>query len=642
MGFSLLSSVIVTPGLPAAPAWSDGSVTLPEVVPLTQWADFDDVPSPNVTGVAARDTGVVVVADSNSSLVFEVDAAGSKSVLAGTGEPGTPEDGERAAETPIDQPQDVASATSDRTFVSDEAGAIHRIDQGEIETLVPGGELAPAGDELTLAANEDTLFVGSTSGEIHEIDPDSADIDSVTAALPGPVTGLDVGPDGVLYAATGDAVVTVEDGSASRTLYPSSGWELGVPYEEKDTVARDVAVDEQGTVYAVGDSGLVAVPQNGPPVVHPTVTGDTVAHGLGGGLVVSDDTGSAWQLRENVATDPIRLAAPGRLEVNDNGHGAGTVLSIREDTSLASVTAMTVTETGALSPLGSRGTVEFTGSDGGSLLWDERDAVSVPDGDEVPSIVAGRDSYRYVLNDGTLYRIDQHGTPRSLAIGMTFSALEEGAGPPRLLHLAGNGDDTYFASQREVYTLSEDGMLMPFTTHALAGPDERIIALATGPDSDMVYATVDTGSAYIVVRVAASGRPSTMFDTDDVPGTFTPTGLAVGPREILYVTDSGSGRVLRHAGSGSPEVIAGGGSDAASYPSPGLETELVAPTAPAVDSAGTLVFVDDGAALAVTAAHDAPTSGGYPLGGMSVALAITLGVAAAVLIGLRRAISSAE
>lgn len=634
LGLSLLSSVIVAPSLVAAPAWSDGSPAVPTVVPLAGWAAFDDVQLGAVSSVDVRDTGVGVIADSDSYRVFEVDAAGDMRVLAGTGEGGEPEDGETATEASITAPQEAVSATSSRTFISGLSGAIHLVEQGEIETLIPDGELADDGADLTLAADEDTLYVGTTSGEIYEIDPQSPDSDTVIADLDMTVSGLDVGPNGDLYAATGFMVVTVEDGVASYPLYPPAPED--VEYEIHDTAALDVAVAPDGTVYAVGGDGLLIIGSSGRSVTaYPTVTGDTVAYGLAGGVVIADDSGNASLAREDESA-PVTLAAPGHVDVTVGDKEPGTVLSMHSDPSLDSVLAMTVTDTGALSPVSPHGTVMLRESESTRLSWDENDVLFTQGEDA--AIVAGRDGYRFVLSDGTLHRIDHMGGSEALAVG---ASLDDGSVPPELLHLAGNEERTYFASRRDVYVL-EGGMLAPFTSSALAGSNEEIVALAAAPDSETVYAAVDTGSAYTVVRVPPSGRASKLFDTGDVEGVFTPTGLVVGHGETLFVTDEGSGRVLRHTGSGSPETIVGGGDTTPTTEAAGLESQLTAPANPTVDNVGTLFFTDGVEILAVPAAHSAPAETGYPVGGMTLALAITLGIATAILYRIHGALPAAD
>lgn len=167
-------------------------------------------------GVAVRDDGVLVVAETAAGRVIAIDADDTVTVVA-----------EGFAE-----PVDVAFDTARRCFVSDEQGVVYRIDDGQpvpvAEGLAAPQGLVVRGDELIVveAGRRRLLAVDLTTGEIRveaenlQLSP----LDTVPRALfshgmpgcPRGFAGLAVAPDGTLYVSGDGAVLRIPETRRSK------------------------------------------------------------------------------------------------------------------------------------------------------------------------------------------------------------------------------------------------------------------------------------------------------------------------------------------------------------------------------------------------------------------------------------------
>ncbi|MDX8141812.1 hypothetical protein SK854_06820 [Lentzea sp. BCCO 10_0061] len=159
-------------------------------------------------GIAVRDDGVLVVAETGAGRIIAIDADDAVTVLA---------DGFR-------EPVDVAFDAGQRCYVSDEQG-VHRVDDGRpvpiAEGLAAPQGLAVRDDELFVveAGRRRVLAIDLTTGAIRTEAEDLAlsPLETVPRALvvhgmpgcPRGFAGLAVGPDGALHVSGDGAVLRV-------------------------------------------------------------------------------------------------------------------------------------------------------------------------------------------------------------------------------------------------------------------------------------------------------------------------------------------------------------------------------------------------------------------------------------------------
>lgn len=633
VGLSLLGLLGIGPA--AAPALAE-VYSAPELTPLID--DEESTPgdeSGSVIGdLDVGDDRTAVIAVPEDHEVYSVGVSGEPEPVAGTGEEGTVDDEGPAVDSPITEPLAVARTDDGGTYIADGDGAVHLVDGNRISTAIPAEDLDGTGEILSLSAGSSALYVGTDTGEVHEVEFSGEDAEiTETYEVGGNVTGLDARLGGEVYVAKGDSVVSVGATIDPEPLIGAENLPNGV-----DLV--DVAVGPDEVVYAASAQGLVVSPPDSEAFVWPSIPGESesVAVDESSGKVIVEVGGTAYTIQPSEESNPIRFSTRGADVTAGEDVASGTLLRTGDELP-APARAIDIASDRSIGVLHSEGVLDIAHDTGNERFSGFRESDGA-DG----SIVVGESSTRYVLTGGRIHKFINGEYQQSLLHGLAES-IASSTGLPELTHMARYNDELLVAGEEYVYTMGADGMLTPFHDGNTPLPG-TVRALAVDHDDNSVYVAVQTTEVARVLQFRSAGDRRTVLDSDDVPGGFDPTGMAVGPSGELYVTDSGSSRILRHdGGSGAPSVIAGDYGDEPAALSadetPALETTLDDPAAPAVDSEGNLVFSANNAVYVLPDAAKAPTTNEpYAMVTMSLLVLAAVGAAAGLLLVIRRRIES--
>jgi outer membrane protein OmpA-like peptidoglycan-associated protein/sugar lactone lactonase YvrE len=344
-------------------------------------ATSSDLNSPY--GVAVDGAGNVYIADTYNQEIEKVTAAGQLSIVAGTGNNGTPTPGP-ATRSDLSNPSGVAVDGAGNVYIAD-------TDNNEIEKVTTAGQLAIiAGTGTSGAATPGPatssdlsspvgLAIDST-GNVYIADTDNNEIEKVTtagqlsviagtgtagAATPGPATSSDLNnPNGVAVDGAGNvyiadtgnneiekvtatgplAIIAGTGTSGAATPGPATSSDLNNPF--------GLAVDGAGNVYivdtfnqeiekvtATGSLAVIAGTGNpGPPTPGPATSSDlgypyAVAIDGAGDLYIADTGNSEIEKVAAATTVPVFTAdSPPTAKVGEHytytftasGHPAAT------------------------------------------------------------------------------------------------------------------------------------------------------------------------------------------------------------------------------------------------------------------------------------------------------------------------------
>ena len=244
--------------------------------PATEAFLFDPI------GVAVDAAGNVYVADRRNHRIRKIDTAGTITTYAGTGEPGSAGDGGSATAASLAYPAGVAVDTAGNVYVADMGnGKVRKIDAvGTITTFAGTGDPRTAGDggpatEASLAYpaglavdSAGNVYVADMgSGRVRRIDAAGTITtiagagDSGTAQDGGPATRARLAyPAGVAAASDGKLYVSEFGGARVRILTPDSsyiGVELGDSGEHYLLeTSEDGFLMSGGVPLSVGDTVL--------------------------------------------------------------------------------------------------------------------------------------------------------------------------------------------------------------------------------------------------------------------------------------------------------------------------------------------------------------------------------------------------
>lgn len=185
----------------------------------------------------------------------------------------------------------------------------------------------------------------------------------------------------------------------------------------------------------------------------------------------------------------------------------------------------------------------------------------------------------------------------------------------------GEGGSTYLAqpdpfnpTTRVLTRISPAGVATRITTPRIAGTDVENLAFVAADKSDNGYfaglvqsiqpcgfvACTSPSDRLVIFRVTPEGAVSTVFIASPVglyavdPAlAFQPTGLAVGPDNVLYLVDGINGTILKVKQNGQYSILAGVPADGrTSIDGPGNRAVFARPTSIAVDPDGNAYVCD--------------------------------------------------
>ena len=474
-----------------------------------------------VYGIAVDSGGNVYVSDTWNDRIRKIDASGTITTVAGTGEEGYLGDGGPALEARLDKPRGIAVDAAGNLFIADsENHRVRRVGMdGMIETIAGTGEAGFSGDggpataaslsePVAVAVSDEGIVViaDSENARIRMIGGDGT-ISTVMGAeeyafgeAPGPGTQVSLGsPRSVAF--TPDADLYVADAYRDRIYrLDSDGWaEVLVGLGIRDLQSPGgVAADAEGNIFVADRSShrVLRVSSDGTVSVF-AGTGIPGSSGDGGPAA-----GARFFSPSDVAVDPA-----GNLYVLERFRNR-----IRK-----------VDRSGIVSTLAGTGEPGF-GGDGGPA----RQAVfQWPQGIAVDSLgqVYVADSRNHRIR-----KIDSTGTISTIA----------GTGVP------GAGGDGGPADLAEV-------------------DDPSAIAV-----DDLGQVWIASASSHTVRRIDAAGFIQTVAGTGELgyggdggPATsaslYRPSGVAVGADGTVFVADTGNASIRRIDPAGIITTIAGTG-----------------------------------------------------------------------------------
>jgi streptogramin lyase len=463
-------------------------------------------------------------------------------------------------------PGSVASA-DDLTIAADGTVYFTDIINGQVGIIDPDGtlreerlEVGPGANSITFS-DDGRLFVGADflGDGLFEVDTTGATPPRVVTPDPGWLNGMDVGPDGFIYAPrwTQGTIVRAD---------PDTG-ELTTIADSSDSVYSAVKFDADGVLHAVEalPAHVVEVDiATGEQTVLATLDGtnDNLAFDSAGRLFVSSSqTGSIHEILDDgsvrVVKEPALSASSGILVDEIDGVERVTVLTTQALVTLDGGTGEELARLGSVPDAGFALTAPALGGslrldDEGLLVldWTPGAGVEVWDieGDAVVATSPVDFGFDLIRFGGELYS--------SSALTNTVSRLGD-AGAEVVFDvdaptgLAATSTDLYVASQADgtILQLAIDGALLDsplVITEGLDAPE----GLALLPDGGLVV--VETGSGDVARVDIATGDTTVLaegispaYTLADFYPAFTPNSVAVAPSGNIYVTSPADGNVYR-------------------------------------------------------------------------------------------------
>ena len=496
-------------------------------------------------------SGALYIADRDNHRIRRVDAAGTITTVAGTGERGYSGDGGPAVEARLDSPYDVVVDGAGALYIADRGNyRIRRVDtSGTITTVAGTGEPGFGGDEgpaeeARLNNTEGVAVDGSgnlyiaDSGNRRVRRVDTAGTISTVAGNGGSGFGGDGGP-AVMASLNHPAGVAVDG--------------LGDLYIAESREHMIHRVDASGTITTVAGTGEPGFGGDGGPAVEAQ---------FGGPVSVAVDSTGALYIADTL-NRRIRRVDPGGTittvagigEIGYSGDGGLAV-----NAQLRYPTGVAVDNTGAL-----------------YIADSENHRIRRVDVSGTLRTIAGTGESGY-SGDGVLATGAWLHTPGRVAV--------DGAGN---LYIADSGN-------HRIRRVDVSG-----TIRTIAGTGERGYGGDGGPavEAQLGYpvslAVDGSGALYIadsgnhrIRRVDPAGDITTV-----AAGLHTPGGVAVDGSGSLYIADSGYHRIRRVDTSGTITTVAG--TRERGYSGDGglaVKAQLDYPGGVAVDEAGNLCIAD--------------------------------------------------
>ena len=294
-----------------------------------------------LSSIVVDGAGTLYFADSGSGRIWKLDSSGTIAVVAGSGEPGFAGDGGLATEAQLGGPTGVAVDTAGNVFVADRLNdRIRKVDAaGTITTVAGSGERGFAGDggsatdaqlsgptSVAVDAANNVFVADRSNHRIRKVDA-AGTITTVAgsgergfAGDGGPATDAQLyGPTGVAIDAAGNLFVVDSNQNRIRKIDAASG-NIETILESEGYPLRAVAVDADGNVYAGGGFRIRMVDSHGEvALIAGTGAGGFWGDGepaAGAGLSVSgmavDGSGAVWFTDPNSRRIRVLEPWPGR------------------------------------------------------------------------------------------------------------------------------------------------------------------------------------------------------------------------------------------------------------------------------------------------------------------------------------------
>jgi uncharacterized protein (TIGR03437 family) len=549
--------------------------------------------------VATDTAGNVFVSDNYYHQVFRVNAAGTITLVAGTGLQGFSGDGGTATQAQLDGPAGLAVDTAGNLFIADSAnGRIRKVTAAGVISTVASIP-SPNG----LAVDGTGILYVSQSGlhTIRQVRPDGTnsiyagtgtagflgDLGLATAARLFEPTGVKLDAAGNLFFAdtqnrrvrkiTPQGIITTVAGNGALANTGDGGLATAAPMG----AVFDIAIDANNVLYiADGNFARVRV-VNGAGIISPFA---------GGGTALTD--GPAAQ---------AGLTGLSGIAVDNGGNLVMAVNALRQ---VRRITGLQVTSIAGVRPTGTTGdnvqatSAPLLGPSG--IAADASGNVHVSDSPDsrvrkispAGIITTAAGSGIFGTQDGTVAAGAEIGAPRGLVFDAAGNLLIVSGASAAIRKVTPLGVVSTVAGGNGPGFSGDGGA----ATAALLSNPTGVAVDATGnifvaDTNNHRIRRVDAASG-IITTVAGSGTAG--FAGDDGPAIaaqlFSPRGVAFDRSGNLHIADTGNNRVRKVSG-GSITTVAGTGALGFSGDGGPATQAVIAATAVAFDSAGNLFII---------------------------------------------------
>ncbi|MEJ3654354.1 protein kinase [Actinomycetes bacterium KLBMP 9759] len=576
-------------------------------------------------GLAVTAEGSLLIADTYNLRVREVDRTGTIRTIAGIGNQATSGDGGPAVRAEFDYPVDVATGPDGSIFVLEANGdRVRRIDAtGTITTVAGSGnsEFAGDGGPATMAgweyassiavAGDGTLYIGDTSDDrIRKVAPDGT-ISTLAGTGTSGSTGdggpanaarialnsVAVGPDGAVLLTESGRMREIDPAGVIRTIAGDgklgTGGDGGPAVRAKLAVAGAIVVAPDGSVY-VADNRNRRIRRVDPAGTITTVVGNG-----------PDYPGDGAKADQASLTGPtfVCLDSRGRIYISDSGDGRirrvdpadGTITTVAGNGNFGfSGDGGLATQASLNRPLG-------IAVDAAGVLYiadSENHRVRAVSPNGVITTVAGDGQFVY-SKDGLPSRRTSLAEPSGIVVepGGTLLVTEREA--HRIRRIDVNGVVSTIAGKgRAGFQGAFSGDGGPAVDAELNDP----FSLARAPDgtlyvNDSINRRIrKIGTDGVIETVAGDGE--TAYGGDGGPATAAqlnvPSGILVDSAGNLLVSDEKGHRVRQVDTTGTITPVAGSGATQflPPVPQPALAATLEAPIGLAETRDGDLIIAD--------------------------------------------------
>ena len=474
-----------------------------------------------VYGLATDAAGNLYVADTWDDKIRKIDASGTITTVAGTGEEGRGGDGGPATEARLDKPRGVAVDAAGNLYIADSDNhLVRRVDpSGTITTIAGTGDRGFSGD-------------GGPATEAALAEPHAVTVDSVGniyIADSGNGVVRRVGADGLISTVAGipraPSVGAAELPSGTeigfpRALAPGRSGELFVADSYRDSILR---LDAAGTIETFVGLGQPDLDRPGGAAVDSA-----------GNVFVADS--SSHRILK-IDTTGIATTVAGSGEQGDSGDGGparNAAFSFPGDVAVDRDGSIYIADTynnrirkvdsgGVLTTVAGTGEPGFRGDGGPASQARFESPVAVAIGSDGAIYVADRGNRR-------IRKIDNSGVVTTIAGNGEYGRAQPGVRATQ--SPLGWLSDVAVDSQGRIYI-----------------PDERSHRVLRVDLAGVLTAVVGTGES----GALGDGGPATSARL------WRPSGVAVSDSDTLYIADTGNALIRRLSPEGTITTVAGSG-----------------------------------------------------------------------------------